>query len=151
MATPFSAVYNQFLVAVQDYNLLEEGQNFAEEQLEHILMRAVGDVKQMLLRVSDIDLSKRDDALKTFEDDLTETEIELLVRGMTYYWTDYMLYNSENMYNALNVRDFSLFAPHNLLFRLRELNESAETRWRRAKRHYSHDHIDIATLDGLIK
>lgn len=151
MATPFSAVYNQFLIAVQDYDLLEQGQDFAESQLERLMKRAVSEVEQMLLRVSQLDLTKRNEDHKEFEEDLTDAEIELLVTGMEYYWVHPMLYNSENMHNVLNTRDFNQYAPQNLIFRLREINESAEDRWRRAKRHYSHDHIDLATLGGLIK
>lgn len=151
MATPYSEIYNQFLMAVQDYELLEQGQPFAESQLRRIMMRTVAELEQMLLRTSHIDLKERDEERQEFIADLPDDVIELMVIGMTYHWLQPRLNNTENMHNVLNTRDFSQYAPQNLIFRLREILESAEDRWRRAKRHYTHDHIDLATMGGLIK
>lgn len=150
MATPYSEIYNQFLASVKDYDLLEQGQPEAERELYRIMNRAVANCRTMIDKVGEVDLSKRDDVKQEFEDDLTDEIIELLVIGMEYYWTHIMLYNSENMHNVLNTRDFTQYASHNMIFRLRELNDDAEDRWRRSKREYIHQHVDLTTMNGLI-
>lgn len=95
-----------------------------------------------------IDLNKCNDELQEFEDDLGFEEIELLVAGMERFWWHSKLQNSENMYNPLNLRDFSLVAPQNLIFRQRENAESAVKRFRHFKREYIQAHVDIETMGG---
>lgn len=152
MATPYSEIFNQFLIAVQDYDLLDQGQEFAEKQLIRLMTRAIADCKNMILNSdTKLDLTKRDDELKEFEEDLGDEEIELLVTGMEYFWWHPKLQNSENMYNALNTRDFSLYAPQNLIFRQRENTESAEDRWLQRKRAYIARHLNIATMGGFLR
>lgn len=149
--TPYSEIFNQFLSAIQDYDILEQGQEFAEHELERTLKRAIGDSRNMIFKVSRIDLYERDETLRSFKDDLPEDVIELLVTGMEYFWWCRQLQNTENVHNVLNTRDFTQYAPQNLLFRLRETTEDAEDRWRRAKRHFSHEHVDLTTMGGLIQ
>lgn len=151
MATPYSDIYNQFLIAVQDYDLLDLPQSTAEDILERNMNRAVAGITQMILKTDNIDLTERDDRAKEFVADLNYEIIELIVVGMEMYFCEHALNNSENFHNVLNTRDFSQYAPQNLIFRLREIRNDAMDRWRRNKRQYAHDHIDIATMGGLIK
>lgn len=151
MATPYSDIYNQFLIAVQDYDLLDLPQNTAEDILERIMNRSVAGIAPMILRVDNIDLSERDERAKEFVADVNYEIIELIVVGMEMYWCENALNNSENFHNVLNTRDFSQYAPQNLIFRLREIRNDAMDRWRRNRRQYAHDHVDIATMGGLIK
>lgn len=151
IATPFYKIYNPFLASIQDYDLLEQGQDLAERQLEHLLMRAVGESMDMFKNCSQLELSNIDDKEKSFEDDLTLEEINVLVVGMEFFWTQRQLNDTEKMHNVLNTRDFNQYAPQNLLFRLREATADAEDRWDRALRRYAQRHVDIATMGGLIK
>lgn len=114
-------------------------------------MRAVATSMNMFKNCSQIDLSNIDFKAKVFEDDLGVEEIEVLVTGMEFFWTNRMLNNTENMHNVMNTRDFSQYAPQNLLFRLRETTADAEDRWDRAQRRYAQRHLDLATMGGLIK
>lgn len=174
--TPYSEIYNQFLRAVSDYDILEEGQDIAYSDMAHYLKQSIGGLEDMMLNADEegIDLSDRDsydirDMVHEYEEvdedgnvitppsdhepgfhvDLPQSVINMIVTGMQYYWLRPRLLNTENMHNVLNTRDFSQYAPHNLLFRLRELTSDIDKQWRREKREYIQRHTDIAHLEDL--
>ena len=80
MATPYEIVFNRFVQKITDFNLVELDDFTLDEMLNGWLKS---------------DLSKRDDELQEFEDDLSDLEIELLALGMTKSWLDQYLNSTE--------------------------------------------------------
>lgn len=150
MATPYSKIYNEFLFSVQDYNLLELSQESAERQMLSLMHRSVGRIANMASNVlgEEFDLSLYDDDAEEFEMDIPEDLIDVIVTGMNYYWVMPYVNNTENMYNVLNTKDASQYAPHNMLFRLRELREDMDDRFRRARHDFAQRYGDIENMGG---
>ena len=76
MATPYEKVYNRFLQKISDFNLAEVDDYSFDEMMNGWLNSAV-----IRVRKCQHDLSKRNDELQEFEEDLSDLEIELLGRG----------------------------------------------------------------------
>ena len=146
MATSYHTIYNTFLSSVADYNLLERSQNISERDLYRLLDQAVGEIEDMVLRTAQIDLQERDDVKQEFEADLPIALINLIVTGMNYYWFHPYYLNTEHMYNNLTTKDFSTYANHNMLFRMREVNEDLEKAWRRNKAWYSQRYGELRRM-----
>ena len=135
MATPYSEIHNVFLNKITDYDILKYLDTEREDLLNHYLLSACTKFK----RVCKIDLTDRDDTLKQFNQDLDEDIIEILATGEVYYWLNPKVLNSENLKNALNTKDFSLFSPTPLLKELQALRDSIYREFRQNIINYSYD------------
>lgn len=146
MATSYHVIYNAFLASVADYDMLERSQNVTERDLHHYMNQAAGEIEDMVLRTSQIDLTKRDDVKQEFEADLPIALINLIVTGMDFYWFHPYYLNTEHMRNNLTTKDFSQYANHNMLFRTREVNEDLEKAWRCGKAFYSQRYGELRRM-----
>lgn len=146
MSTPYSDVFNTFLSQIQDYDFLEQCTDITERDLNSYLRRVLSRLQDMVFNVTGIDLKLRDDTAQEFEEDLPDEVIDLMVTGMEFYWVNSKVNNTENMRNAMGTRDFSFFAPQNLLFRLRELRQDMEDRWIRDRNSFAQRFSDISGL-----
>lgn len=90
MATPYEVIYKRFLQKITDFNLSEIDDFTLDEMLDSWLKSAI-----VRTRACNSDLSKRNDELQEFEDDLSDVEIELLALGMTRSWLDQYLNSTE--------------------------------------------------------
>ena len=67
MATPYEKIYNRFLQKITDFNLAEVDDYSFDEMLQGWLNSSI-----VRIRKCQHDLSKRDDELQEFEEDLSE-------------------------------------------------------------------------------
>lgn len=103
MATPYEVIYKRFLQKITDFNLVELDDFTLDEMLNGWLKSAI-----VRTRVCDSDLSKRDDDIQEFEDDLSDVEIELLALGMTRSWLDQYLNSTENILQFIGGKEEKL-------------------------------------------
>lgn len=103
MATPYEIVFNRFIQKITDFNLVEMDDFTLDEMLNGWLKSAI-----VRTRVCNSDLSKRDDELQEFEDDLSDLEIELLALGMTKSWLDQYLNSTENILQFIGGKEEKL-------------------------------------------
>ena len=103
MATPYEIVFNRFIQKITDFNLVEMDDFTLDEMLNGWLKSAI-----VRTRVRNSDLSKRDDELQEFEDDLSDLEIELLALGMTKSWLDQYLNSTENILQFIGGKEEKL-------------------------------------------
>ena len=90
MATPYEKIYNRFSQKITDFNLTEVDDYSLDEMLQSWLNSSI-----VRIRKCQHDLSKRDDEIQEFEEDLSDLEIELLAMGMVISWLDQSLNSTE--------------------------------------------------------
>lgn len=146
MATSYHEIYNNFLPTVMDYDMLEKAQDITEKDLHRLMMKAVGYIEDMVSRTVLIDLTQRDDVKQEFQEDLPQALINLIVTGMDYYWILPQYLNAEHMRQVTNTKDFSLFANHNMMFRMREVKEELEDNWRRERSWFSQRYGELRRM-----
>ena len=90
MATPYEKIYNRFSQKITDFNLTEVDDYSLDEMLQSWLNSSI-----VRIRKCQHDLSKRDDEIQEFEEDLSDSEIELLAMGIVISWLDQSLNSTE--------------------------------------------------------
>ena len=70
------------------------------------------------------DLSKRDDELQEFEEDLSDLEVELLALGMTISWLDQYLNSTELVAQFISGKEEKYYSQAAHIKELRDLRES---------------------------
>lgn len=79
--TSYETIYNKFLQRVVDYKILQMEDEDVKMMLNGWMTSAIAN-----FRTCASDLSKRDDVLEQFDDDLTDLEIEILSILMVSEW-----------------------------------------------------------------
>jgi hypothetical protein len=137
MATPYSDIYDIYSGMYSDFEFLLLTPETQENILEGWLISAVGEFDKCKQ-----DLSNRDETLKQFNVDLTDSEIKILAKYMLCEWLSPKLYTVENLKNHLSTKDFNQFSPANLLKEIRETHDKALKSANGAKRTYAHKNFD---------
>ena len=65
---------------------------------------------------------------------------------MVAEWVKPYVYNSDNLENVLNTKDFTLYSSANLLSQVRSLEESSRKNFVQMMREYSYNHGDLTVL-----
>lgn len=79
--TSYETIYKKFLQRVVDYKILQMEDEDVKMMLNGWMVSAIAN-----FRTCSSDLSKRDDMLEQFEDDLTDLEVEILSILMVSEW-----------------------------------------------------------------
>ena len=79
--TSYEIIYNKFLAKIEDYKILQMEDEDVKMMLHGWLTSAIAN-----FRTCQSDLSKRDDVLESFEERLTDLEIEILSILMVSEW-----------------------------------------------------------------
>ena len=114
MATPYENVYRGFLNRVSDFNLAELDDYTLNEMLKGWLNSAIVKVR------TSSDLSHDDDN-ETFNNDLSDFDIELLSMGMTIAWLDQTLNSSELTLQFIGGKEEKYYSQANHIAELRAL------------------------------
>ena len=119
MATPYSKIYNRFLQKITDFNLAEVDDYSFDEMINGWLNSAV-----IRVRKCQHDLSKRDDELQEFEEDLSDLEVELLSLGMVDAWVSQYLNSTELISQFIGGKEEKYYSQAAHIKELRDLKES---------------------------
>ena len=120
MATPYSKIYERVLSKFEDYELPLMEQSEVEEYLHTLLLSAIVDFSSCYK-----DLSKRNDELQEFEDDLDNNEVEIL--------SNYIVLHFENakyirvpllLKSTVGTKDFHQFSDANKLDKLLAMHDT---------------------------
>ena len=125
MATPYSTIYNRFLSRTTDFNLAELDDYTLNEMLKSWLYSAI-----VKTRTSS-DLSVRDEENETFENDLTDLDVELLAMGMTLAWLDQTLNSTELTLMMLGGKEEKFYSQSAHISELRALYEDTKLEMKR--------------------
>lgn len=119
MATPYEKIYNRFLQKIIDFNLSEVDDYSFDGMMNGWLNSAV-----IRVRKCQHDLSKRDDELQEFEEDLSDLEIELLALGMVDAWISQYLNSTELVSQFIGGKEEKYYSQAAHIKELRDLKES---------------------------
>ena len=119
MATPYEKIYNRFLQKITDFNLAEVDDHSFDEMVNGWLNSAV-----IRVRKCQHDLSKRNDKLQEFEEDLSDLEIELLALGMVDAWVSQYLNSTELISQFIGGKEEKYYSQAAHIKELRDLKES---------------------------
>ena len=140
MATPYEVIYKRFLQKITDFNLSEIDDFTLDEMLDGWLKSAI-----VRTRACDSNLSKRDDDIQEFEDDLTDLEIELLALGMTKSWLDQYINSTENVLQFIGGKEEKYYSQANHIKELRDLRKDIELEMQ--KLHNYHTYTNSSYFD----
>ena len=133
MATPYEKVYNRFLQKISDFNLAEVDDYSFDEMMNSWLNSAV-----IRVRKCQHDLSKRDDELQEFEEDLSDLEIELLALGMVDAWVSPMLNSTELTLQFIGGKEEKYYSQSQMLSELRNLKKENSLEMNRLHNYYTY-------------
>ena len=133
MATPYEKVYNRFLQKISDFNLAEADDYSFDEMINGWLNSAV-----IRVRKCQHDLSKRDDELQEFEEDLADLEIELLALGMVDAWVTPMLNSTELTLQFIGGKEEKYYSQSQMLSELRNLKKENSLEMNRLHNYYTY-------------
>ena len=133
MATPYEKVYNRFLQKISDFNLAEVDDYSFDKMISGWLNSAV-----IRVRKCQHDLSKRDDELQEFEEDLSDLEIELLALGMVDAWVSPMLNSTELTLQFVGGKEEKYYSQSQMLSELRNLKKENSLEMNRLHNYYTY-------------
>ena len=140
MATSYEIIYKRFLQKITDFNLIEIDDYSLEEMLDGWLKSSI-----VRARTMNSDLSKRDDEVQEFLEDLTDLDIEILALGMVNSWLDQYLNSTENVLQFIGGKEEKFYSQSNHILELRALRSDI---CREMERLYTYDtYIDSDYFD----
>ena len=125
MATPYEKIYGRFLNRTTDFNLAELDDYTLCNMLKEWLHSAVVNVR------TSTPLGVLDDENETFENDLTDLDIELLAMGMTMAWLDQSLNSTELVLQFIGGKEEKYYSQSGHIDKLLALREETRLEMKR--------------------
>ena len=133
MATSYDNIYDRFVNKITDFNIVELDDYSLGDMLQGWLKSAI-----VRSRKCQHDLSKRDDELQEFEEDLSDLEIELLAMGMLDAWFSQYLNSTENVLQFIGGKEEKYYSQANHIAELRALREQNLLEMNRLHNYYTY-------------
>lgn len=133
MATSYDNIYDRFLNKITDFNIVEIDDYSLGEMLQGWLKAAI-----VRSRKCQHDLSKRDDELQEFEENLSDLEIELLAMGMVDAWLSQYLNSTENVLQFIGGKEEKYYSQANHIAEIRALREQNLIEMNRLHNYYTY-------------
>jgi hypothetical protein len=142
VATSFDIIHARAIAKISDYDILK----FDDETRKTILDEYLLSAQVEFQRLCKIDLADKNIESRLYNNDLDEEIIEILATGEVYYWLIPKVLNTENLYNVLNTKDFSMYSPANLLKELQSLRDVFWNDFKRKMYMYTYRTANISSL-----
>ena len=142
MATSYDAIHDRAIAKISDYDILKFDNETRQQILDEYLLSSQIEFQ----RLCKTDLSDKDDVLRQYNSDLGDEIVEILATGEVYYWLMPKVLNTENLYNVLNTKDFSMYSPANLLKELQSLRDTFWNEFKRKMYLYTYRTASISEL-----
>lgn len=115
MATSYQEIYARFLPKITDYSFVSMADGEIEDHLETFLKSSI-----IKFRYCD-KLTERDETLKTFINDLTDEEKEILACLMSVEYLSPKLLTDDLLKQTLNTKDYYIASQANHIKEIRDL------------------------------
>ena len=147
MSLSYDVLTGAFLSKVSEYEFIQMDLPDRTEMIDGFMKRALTEFK----RNCKYDLiGTANDETREFGADIADGDLDELVDiisdGMLVQWMKPFVYKQELLENLLNTRDFSTYAPGNLLMRVGEAYAKAQRDYTQKIREYSYNHGDLTKL-----
>lgn len=113
MGTPYTTIYNRFLLKITDYSLTELPDAVVDVMMHGYLMSSVADISVRELREH---VSEFDDSQGAFVYELSNLEQEILALGMVEAWVEPMINSITVTQLMIGTKQTSLEAVVQLLY-----------------------------------
>lgn len=140
--TSFEEIYDRALTRFRDYTWLKYSDEDKAYLLRNYLHMAQSDFGPICLE----DLENCDEEIGGFNITLSNEVINILAAGISYYWLDARIMNSENLRNYMSTKDYSYFSPANLLREMTALKEMAWKEYQRRMTMYGYFKANLSSL-----
>lgn len=144
MATPYSDIIEVFLNKITDMDLPK----FDDITRNSVVIGYMKSACTKFDKVCEVDLSKRDDTLEQFVDNLDDEIIDIITENMLVEWLKPKVLFTDNLSNVLNTKDFSMYSPANMLKELRETLAYLKKNARALINNYSFAHSEVGKNDS---
>lgn len=141
--TPYFNVYKRFLRKITDYGLAE----LSNENMEDIMNGYLDSAISLFVKCKK-DLSNRDDEKQTFNEDLTDTEQEIIAKLLVVEWIEPQINSIMNLQPILNDHDFETYSQANFLKVKLELKTDLKSELDNLIVNYTYDNGDIENSLG---
>lgn len=119
MYTSYERIYEGFLAKIQSYDIYKMTEDDVRDCLHDYLVSAIPK-----FHVCRTDLTDRDDLLQRFNQELSDTEIEIIVNYMVLEYVDATYIRVPTLLKvSLSSSDFNAFSNANLLSKLTEMQK----------------------------
>lgn len=119
MYTSYERIYEGFLAKIQSYDIYKMTEDDVRDCLHDYLVSAIPK-----FHVCRKDLTDRDDLLQRFNQELSDTEIEIIVNYMVLEYVDATYIRVPTLLKvSLSSSDFNAFSNANLLSKLTEMQK----------------------------
>lgn len=112
--TSYDVVYKRFKNKITDFNLPELDDYTRNEMMLEFLKSSISKTRTFS------DLSKRDDEIEEFNNDLRDVDIELLADGMSLAWLDQYLNSTELVQQFVGGKEEKYYSQAHHISELRE-------------------------------
>lgn len=129
--TSYESIYEVFLSKIEDYNLLELSDEDFKKQLFSYLRSSIAKFNKCTS-----DLSKRDDVMEEFEEDLSDIEIEILALSMIEEWIRPQVNSTLLTQQIIGGSEEKFYAQSNHLDKIMNLKEQIRIEKQKAYRDY---------------
>lgn len=133
MGTSYLEIYDRFLRKITDFNLPQLDESDLQLECRGYMDSAIAKLKKC-----QSDLSKRDDLLLCFEEELLDVEKEILALQMVCEWVEPQVNSTLLLSQMVGWKEDKFFAQANQISALEALRDSAEERARALRRDWSY-------------
>ena len=147
MSLSYDVFAGEFLAKIQEFDFAQMEDEVRIEIIDGYLMRALAAFRKNCRYdlFTTANAQDREFDIDIEDEDLSEL-VDIVSEGMVIQWMKPMLYRQENLENVLNTRDFTLYSPANLLYRIREAYTKLQSDYTQMIREYSYNHGDLTDL-----
>lgn len=147
MTITYDMAIGAFLAKITEYDLMD----MSPESREDVVIQYLKAAAAQFRKVCKYDLvGTMNDTEGEFQVDVAEEDadelLDILSEGMVVQWLKPYIYRQENLENALSTRDFSVFSPAELTYRVSNLYSKAQRDFINMIREYSYNHGDLTVL-----
>ena len=146
MSVSYDVFFGAFLEKVTEYDFPIRDYD-RNHMIDGYMKRAIAEFKN----ICKYDLSTTgDDKIREFDVDVADGDLDeladIISEGMLVQWMKPYIYKQENLENVLSTRDFSVYSPAELLFRIKDAYNGARRHFTVMMRDYSYNHGDLTDL-----
>ena len=131
--TSYHEIYDRFLRKITDFNLPQLDDSELQEICKGYMESAIAKFKKI-----QSDLSKRDNTVLQFDEDLLDVEKEILALQMVCEWVEPQVNSTLLLSQMVGWKEDRFFAQSNQIAALKALRDSAEERARALRRDWSY-------------
>ena len=138
MNTTYDDVIESFLGKITEYDWYKYTDAEKDEIIEQYMISACSK-----WRNSGLDLKDRNNDTRTFNSQLSDEHIDIIITGMVVEWLKPKLYNSDKLKAFLNTKDFNLTSPQGILSQIREVYNGARIEFKVMKSEFSFNNGNV--------